>query len=137
MLKAPLRAHKLLHTQIACMSFQTGLAPNRCTDGPICQQIIAKLQKGDSSSTISSANITKLEIHNDSYKHVAHAEQKNLPNRIESHIRLLIVSDGFKRMPVVKRHKLVYSLLAEELARDVHALQLTLKTEEEYKKLGA
>ncbi|KAL6939988.1 hypothetical protein ACO0QE_003866 [Hanseniaspora vineae] len=137
MLKAPLRSQRLLYTQVARMSSQTTLDPNRCTDGPICQQIIAKLQKGDPSSTISSANISKLEIYNDSYKHVAHAAQKNLPNKIESHIRLVIVSDGFKRMPVVKRHKLIYSLLAEELARDVHALQLTLKTEEEYKKLSA
>ena len=55
-------------------------------------------------------------------------------NKTESHFRLEIVSDVFEGKSLPARHRLVYSLLANELKNDgVHALQMKTKTPEEIK----
>ncbi|EMR08656.1 hypothetical protein PNEG_03130 [Pneumocystis murina B123] len=71
-----------------------------------------------------------LEIYNDSYLHKYHAPMKNNTN-LESHFRIIIVSDAFKGHGQVARHKIVYNLLKEELENGIHALQLYTKTCEE------
>ena len=58
----------------------------------------------------------------------------------ETHFRLVITSDAFKSKFSPARHRLVYSLLKDELQKEggVHALQLQTRTvEEEQRQLTA
>ncbi|KAJ3302763.1 hypothetical protein HDV03_004580 [Kappamyces sp. JEL0829] len=72
-----------------------------------------------------------LEILDDSSKHAGHAAMKGLaPN--ETHFRVTIVSDSFDGLPLIKRHRMVNSLLDNELKTGLHALQLFTKTEKEF-----
>lgn len=57
----------------------------------------------------------------------------------ETHFRLVITSDAFKSKMQPARHRMVYSLLKEELDRagGIHALQLRTRTLEEEEKQKA
>lgn len=63
---------------------------------------------------------TVLVLTNDSAKHAGHAGQTNA----HSHLAVKIVSACFVGLSLVKRHKLVYAALAEELRHEVHALAI-------------
>ncbi|KUJ18751.1 bola-like protein [Mollisia scopiformis] len=78
---------------------------------------------------------TKLEIHNDSHKHAHHQAMANSTSA-ETHFRVLITSEAFKGKMQPARHRMVYALLKEEMAREagIHALQLRTKTVEEDEK---
>ena len=67
-----------------------------------------------------------LEIINESNKHGGFFEGK------ESHFKLVVVSNEFEGLPLIKRHRLINALLAEELAEDIHALSLVTKTPEQW-----
>lgn len=58
-----------------------------------------------------------LEVVNESHMH-------NVPKGSESHFKVVLVSDVFDGMRPVKRHQKIYSILADEMAGDVHALAL-------------
>lgn len=55
----------------------------------------------------------------------------------ETHFRGNIASDAFKGKPQPARHRMVYALLREEMARQdgIHALQLVTKTREEMERI--
>lgn len=57
----------------------------------------------------------------------------------ETHFRLVITSEAFQKKMQPARHRLVYSLLKEELAQEggIHALQLRTMTPEEEAKRRA
>ncbi len=61
----------------------------------------------------------------DSGKHVGHAGHDG---RGESHFTVVVVSDAFDGLSRVARQRLVYDVLAEELADRVHALSLRTLT---------
>lgn len=63
----------------------------------------------------------RLDIINESEMHAGH---RSSPGTGESHFRLLIVSSRFAGKSRVDRHRMVNSLLADELERGVHALAL-------------
>jgi len=69
-----------------------------------------------------------LEVIDDSGRHVGHAGHR--PGG-ETHFRIRIVSDAFAGKSRIERHRMVNTLLAEELAGPVHALQLTTLTLDE------
>ncbi|KAI9780156.1 MAG: hypothetical protein M1839_006993 [Geoglossum umbratile] len=54
----------------------------------------------------------------------------------ETHFRLIITSEAFKSKLQPARHRMVYSLLKEEMERPggIHALQLRTRTPEEEKR---
>ncbi len=62
-----------------------------------------------------------LEVVNDSHKHAGHRET---PGSGESHFTVVIVSDKFSGMPMVKRHQLVYKSITALLGSPVHALSI-------------
>ncbi len=64
---------------------------------------------------------TRLDIINESEMHAGH---RGSPGTGESHFRLLVVSPQFSGKSRVDRHRMVNSLLADELKRGVHALAL-------------
>ncbi|MGE5516415.1 MAG: BolA family protein [Bacteroidota bacterium] len=71
---------------------------------------------------------TRLDVIDDSGRHVGHAGHK--PGG-ETHFRIEIVSPAFAGKSRVERHRLVNTLLADELAGPVHALQLATLTPDE------
>ncbi|KAL8370518.1 hypothetical protein RB595_000748 [Gaeumannomyces hyphopodioides] len=75
---------------------------------------------------------SRLEIHNDSHLHAHHKAMKGSTSR-ETHFRLVITSDQFKSKTQPSRHRAIYALLKEEMAREggIHALQLKTMTPEE------
>ena len=71
-------------------------------------------------------SISKIEIIDDSHNH-----KKDTSG---GHFRLLIVSDNFKEMPLIKRHQLIYNILDEMIKTEIHALSMKLLDVEEYNK---
>lgn len=64
---------------------------------------------------------SRLEIQDDSARHAGHAGAA--PGG-ETHFNLVIVSDRFAGQSRVERQRMVYAVLAEELAGPVHALSV-------------
>jgi len=69
-----------------------------------------------------------LEIIDNSAKHAGHAGARP---QGESHFSLVVVSQAFVGQNRVQRQRLVYDLLAEEMASHIHALELKTLTPEE------
>eukprot|EP01018_Ginkgo_biloba_P014932 Gb_12172 [translate_table: standard] len=67
-----------------------------------------------------------LEIEDISNQHAGHAAMQGEAK--ETHFNVKIVSDKFKDRSLVKRHRLVYELLEEELQSGLHALSIVAKT---------
>jgi len=74
----------------------------------------------------------KLELVNETHKHMGHAGWDNSDN---THFNLLIVSDVFINQSKVKRHKMIYLLLAKELKEQIHALSIRAFTKDEWDQL--
>ncbi|XP_054260089.1 DNA-binding transcriptional regulator BolA-like isoform X2 [Macrosteles quadrilineatus] len=66
-----------------------------------------------------------LEVINESYKH-------NTPPNAETHFKMVVVSELFKDMTLVKRHQAINSLLTEELKTCVHAISIDAKTPDQW-----
>jgi BolA protein len=69
-----------------------------------------------------------LTILDESHLHVGHHGHDG---KGESHFAVTISAAAFTGKSRVERQRMVYAVLAEELAEQVHALRLTLKTPEE------
>lgn len=73
--------------------------------------------------------VAHMSLENESHKH-------SVPPNSETHFKLVLVSDAFTGMLPVRRHQMLYQLLADELAGPVHALALHTHTVEEWTALG-
>ncbi|KAI5063360.1 hypothetical protein GOP47_0021907 [Adiantum capillus-veneris] len=73
-----------------------------------------------------------LEVQDVSYQHAGHAGVER--GASETHFNLKIVSPAFEGKTLVKRHRLVYDLLQEELQNGLHALSIVAKTPAEAEK---
>lgn len=72
----------------------------------------------------------RLEVRDDSAQHAGHAGARGLNG--ESHFAVYIVSEAFESLSLVQRHRLVYTLMAEEMSSgSIHALQIDARTPEE------
>ena len=56
----------------------------------------------------------------------------NVPANSETHFKLIVVSDDFIELTKVKRHQLIYTVLAE-IMNEIHALSIQTFTLQEYK----
>ena len=70
----------------------------------------------------------RLVVEDQSDRHVGHAGHDGLG---ESHFSVTVVSAAFSGLSRVDRQRLVYRLLADELAERVHALAISARTPEE------
>ncbi|CAI7611676.1 unnamed protein product [Penicillium bialowiezense] len=72
---------------------------------------------------------SSLVIRNDSHLHSHHAAMEGSTSK-ETHFHVTIVSDTFESKMQPARHRMVYALFKEEMAREggLHALQLKTKT---------
>ncbi|CCQ72939.1 BolA family transcriptional regulator [Magnetospira sp. QH-2] len=69
-----------------------------------------------------------LEVIDDSHRHAGHAGANP---KGESHFNVRVVSAAFEGKSRVERQRMVYGVLAEEMAGPVHALQLSTQTPDE------
>jgi len=83
----------------------------------IQQQITDKLMEQLSPS--------HLEVVNESHMH-------SVPANSETHFKVVLATDAFDGKRPVQRHQMVYGILSEELAGEVHALALHTYTPEEW-----
>ena len=67
---------------------------------------------------------TSLEITDESHLHAGHAGARASG---ESHFRIHVVAEAFAGKGRVERHRMIYLLLAQEIADGVHALALNAK----------
>lgn len=72
----------------------------------------------------------RLSIEDNSDQHSGHAGSKGLRST-ETHLAIEIVSEKFSGMNQLKRHRLVYGIVDEEMKAGVHALSITAKTPDE------
>lgn len=68
---------------------------------------------------------TFIEVINESHMH-------HVPPGSQTHFKAIVVSAEFEGKRPVARHQMVYGLLAEELAKQVHALALHTYTPQEW-----
>ncbi|KAH1310147.1 hypothetical protein KXX33_001007 [Aspergillus fumigatus] len=71
-------------------------------------------------------------IRNDSHLHAHHAPMQGVTSK-ETHFHVTITSSAFQSKMQPARHRMVYSLLKDEMSREggIHALQLRTRTPEE------
>ena len=51
------------------------------------------------------------------------------------HYKVTIISNDFKNITLIKRHKMIYSILDSMIKKEIHALSLKTLTLKEYKKI--
>ncbi|KAF9406972.1 hypothetical protein HW555_012842 [Spodoptera exigua] len=66
-----------------------------------------------------------LDVINESYMH-------NVPKGAETHFKVVVVSDKFEGLPLIKRHRLINEILKDELQSGVHALSIVAKTPQQW-----
>lgn len=86
----------------------------------MADRIRAKLEAG--------LNPVRLAIFDDSHRHQGHSGAR--PGG-ETHFRVEVVAAAFTGLSRIERQRRIYALLAEELAGQVHALQLAALAPEE------
>jgi BolA family transcriptional regulator, general stress-responsive regulator len=67
----------------------------------------------------------QLEIIDESHLHAGHAGAREGG---ESHFRVNIVAEAFNDLNRIARQRMIYEILAEDLAGPIHALTLSTKT---------
>ncbi|GAU36449.1 hypothetical protein TSUD_19840 [Trifolium subterraneum] len=72
---------------------------------------------------------TELEVEDVSYQHAGHAGVRG--SNGETHFNVKVVSEEFQGKSLVKRHRLIYNLLQDELESGLHALSIVAKTPSE------
>lgn len=70
---------------------------------------------------------THIDIIDDSAQHAGHASANG-----GGHYRLVIVSESFKGMNAVNRHREIYRVLGDMMGEQIHALSISAFTPEEF-----
>ena len=70
-----------------------------------------------------------LEVFNESHMH-------SVPPGSESHFRVVVVSDRFEGLPLVRRHQTVNQILKGEFEDGLHALSMQTLTDAEWRDRG-
>ena len=76
---------------------------------------------------LTSLNPEKIEIIDESSKHIGHEGARNGGG----HFLLTIVSSGFYKKSTIERHRIIYDALGKMVGRDIHALSIKAYTPEE------
>ena len=87
---------------------------------------MSEIQDTIKKTLIKEFNPSVLKIVNESYMH-------SVPKNAETHFKLLIVSDSFNNISLVKRHQIIYKSL-EDIMKQIHALSINSFDEAEYSK---
>ncbi|KAK9506762.1 hypothetical protein O3M35_008639 [Rhynocoris fuscipes] len=66
-----------------------------------------------------------LDVINESANH-------NVPAGSETHFKVVVVTDQFENQPLLTRHRMINTILSEELENGVHALSIVAKTPQQW-----
>lgn len=80
------------------------------------------------SKLVNGLEVQHLEVLNESSNH-------NVPPGSESHFKIVVVAPEFDGKTLINRHRLINSILADELKNQIHALAMHTYTEEEWNKM--
>ena len=72
-------------------------------------------------------NVSELILIDESYKHKNHKKDTS-----GGHFKLLIVSNDFKDLSLIKRHQSIYKVLDEMIKVEIHALSIKAVTIQEH-----
>ncbi|XP_047945945.1 sufE-like protein 1, chloroplastic/mitochondrial [Salvia hispanica] len=72
---------------------------------------------------------TALSVEDISYQHAGHSGVAGSDG--ETHFNVEVISEGFEGKSLVKRHRMIYSMLQDELQSGLHALSIVAKTPSE------
>lgn len=61
-----------------------------------------------------------------------HASHRGTPHTENTHFQVIIVTDEFTDLPLIKRHRAVNAALSEGFSQQLHALKITAKTPSEW-----
>ncbi|MCW8914703.1 MAG: BolA family transcriptional regulator [Magnetovibrio sp.] len=87
-----------------------------------------RVRKAIETKLTDALNPKHLEVIDNSAQHAGHAGAR--PEG-ESHFAVVVVADAFEGQNRVQRQRMVYAALTEEMAHDIHALELkTLSSSE-------
>ncbi|KAL3512427.1 hypothetical protein ACH5RR_025144 [Cinchona calisaya] len=78
----------------------------------------------------SALEATVVEVEDVSYQHAGHVAVKD-SGANETHFNVKIISDKFDGQNLVKRHRMVYDLLSDELQSGLHAISIKANTPKE------
>jgi BolA protein len=81
-----------------------------------------RLENKLTSKILSAFKVKNLFIENESHMHGGKSSN--------SHFKIIMVSEAFRGMPLIRRHKLIYELLNNEM-NSIHALSLHLFSDDE------
>ena len=62
-----------------------------------------------------------------------HRGHQNFKENVESHFEIIVVSDKFKNIKRIDRHRMVNNSLKEEFLSDLHSIIIKTYTIDEYK----
>lgn len=82
------------------------------------------------STLITKLKPARIELIDNSDQHSGHVGSRGWEESGESHFALLVVSDAFEGLSLVKRHQLIYLLLGDIMSK-IHALQIMAITTKE------
>ena len=71
-------------------------------------------------------NVHTLQIIDESHKHINHKKDTQ-----GGHFKLLIISEDFENISLIKRHQLIYDALSDMIKIDIHAISINAKTVKE------
>ena len=86
-----------------------------------------KIQQTIQTKLFDALNPKFFAVTNESHMH-------NVPPGSETHFKIVMVSNDFEGLSLLKRHQLVYKILSKEMKQGIHALALHTLTESEYEK---
>ena len=69
-----------------------------------------------------------LQVEDEGHLHVGHEGAKSGLG----HFRVLVVSDRFEGLSLIKRHRLIYQAMGDLMQTDIHALTIDAFTEGEF-----
>ena len=69
-----------------------------------------------------------LEVSDDSHKHVGHEGARDG----RGHFSVLVVSEAFRGLSALARHRAVYAAVGDLMQSDIHALSVRAHTPEEF-----
>jgi len=49
------------------------------------------------------------------------------------HFSIIVISDKFLNMPLLERHKMIYSIFSDKIVIEIHAMQIQTYTLDEWK----
>tara|TARA_B100000579_G_C22205370_1_gene564806 strand:+ start:180 stop:428 length:249 start_codon:yes stop_codon:yes gene_type:complete len=49
------------------------------------------------------------------------------------HFSLIVISNDFEKIPLIERHRMIYSIFEQEITKEIHALQIQTYTKSEWK----